>query len=110
MGRSMITDDKAEKALDYMASTEDSCAKAKGRMKVADQLRKTAKAVAFLRHEGTGVVREQEAYASQEFIDAVKEIDDSTVDYEILNLRRKRAEWTIEMWRTQNANQRRGNI
>ena len=106
----MITEQQVQKAIDYLTKTDEPCAKAKARMKVSEQLRKTSEATAFLKATGSGVVRKQEAYASQEFIEATNEIYNATMDFEIMANKRKRAELTIDVWRSLNANQRRGNI
>lgn len=106
----MVSEKQVEKALTYLAETDESCAKAKARMKASEQLRKTAKATAFLKAEGSQGVREQEAYASLDFTESINEIYNATVDFETLSNKRLRAQLTIEVWRSLNSARKKGNI
>lgn len=101
---------EVEWCVHYLAETEKEYGKAKGRMKAAEPRKKTAKATAYLKAEGTQGDREQQAYVSQEYIEAVNEIYNATMDYEILDTGRRRAELTIEVWRSLNSARKKGNI
>ena len=61
------------------------------------------------RGKGQGV-SEQEAYNSEEYREHLEKIQNAEADYQLLQNKRKRADLTIEMFRTYSANQRRGNI
>jgi len=106
----MIDENKVETCIHYLADTEDAFGKAKARMKISEPLKKTAKARAYLKAEGTQGEREQKAYISDEYIEAVNEIYEATMDYEIINKKRERAELTIEVWRSLNSARKKGNI
>ena len=109
----MNHEDQAEKALNYLASTDEEHSNAKALLSALQEQRKTVKAMVYLQHiergKGQGV-SEQEAYNSDEYREHIVKIQNAEADYQLLQNKRKRAELTIELWRTFSANQRRGNV
>ena len=99
-----------EKALRYLASTDEEYARAKAHVKYMEHKRKTIKAAQFLEAEGTIQQKESLAYDSQAMRDHLEEYKDAVYDEQILVSKRKSAELAIEVWRSMNANQRKGNI
>lgn len=99
-----------EKALDYLASTDEAYARAKAMVKFLEHKRKTIKATLYLDAKGTINERESYAYKHEEMIKFLDEYQDAVYDEQILASKRKRAELTIEVWRSKNANQRKGNV
>jgi len=106
----VITEEKLTKALTYLASTDESCAKAKSLVKGLEYRLKTNKAIAFLDAEGTQGVREHLAYKDKRYTDTVDQYQNAVCDFETMANRRKTAELIVETWRSLNANQRRGNV
>jgi len=106
-------EEQAEKALNYLASTDEEHANAKALLGALQEQRKTIKAMVYLQHiergKGQGV-SEQEAYNSEEYREHLEKIQNAEADYQLLQNKRKRADLTIEMFRTYSANQRRGNV
>ncbi len=107
---SEITQDRAEKAITYLAETDVDCARAKALLEGLTRQEKTVKAVAFLSAEGKVAERTARAESCAEFTGHSRKIEDATLDFETLRNRRNTAAMVIEMWRSLNANQRRGNV
>lgn len=100
------------KALDYLQSTDEQYGDLKGRVKALEYRMKVAKAMSFLETEGKGTIAEREAMSlvSDEYRHKIDELENTAVELETISAKRKRAELTIEVWRSQNANRRQGNI
>ncbi len=106
-----VTDKSVSAALDYLASTDESCAKARALVEFLAESRKTVKADMYLSSGGsTSVEKEQMAYASKDYKEHLNKHRDAVLDYELQKNKRERARLTIEVWRTKQANQRMGNI
>jgi len=99
-----------DKYLKYLAETDEPCAKAKSLMKSLEHALKTVEATEFLRSDGTQEAKKSSARASQAYRDMIDKIHEATLDYETMNNKRKTAEMCIEVFRSQNANMRKGNI
>ena len=107
----MITPERAERALKYLASTDEDHAKAKANVKAKEMAIKTIKAAELLEVEGkTAGEREARAECHSNVKQAKDDYSDAILDYELLNNERNRAVLTIEMWRSMNASLKRGNI
>lgn len=98
------------KSLEYLADTDETCAQAKASMKYYEHHLKTVKALDFLDATGTQKDRESQAYAGNNYDKCKQAYRDAVFEYEKYNNKRKTAELTIEVWRSQNANRRNGNI
>lgn len=106
----MISEDRLQKALTYLAETDQPSAESKARVKALEQRRKTVKGLAFLGSSGTMAEKEAKAYASQEYQDIVNEYENAVADAELYANKRKTEELIIEVWRSINAGRRKGNI
>lgn len=106
----MITVDKLQRAMEYLADTDKPCARARALQDGLNRQEKTIKSVAFLESKGTVAEREALAYTSTAFIDHTIKIENATIDYETIRNRRLTAELIVEVWRSENANRRQGNI
>ncbi|MEM6817224.1 MAG: hypothetical protein AAF578_00400 [Pseudomonadota bacterium] len=104
----MITDERVEKALEFIRDNAGAIGLAVAKCKHLEQKRKTVKGVEFHKAEGTMAEREQAAYASDAFKEVSQEIEHAWYDAETLRTRLRAAELTIEIWRTQSSNQRSG--
>jgi len=100
-----------EKALHYLASTDEAFAKARAMVKYLEHKRKTIKAEAYLRAPGNTInERESNAYTCKEMKDFLEEYKDAVYDEQILASKRKSAELAIEVWRSTNSNRRAGMV
>jgi hypothetical protein len=97
-------------SLDYLNNTDEVCAQAKASMRYYEHHLKTVKALVYSRSTGTQKDKEAMAYTSVAYEDAKVNYRNAVCDYETYYNKRKTAELTIEVWRSQNANRRSGNI
>lgn len=104
----MIEEDRAEQALNYLASTDELCAKAKGVVKALEYRLKVAKAVAFLGAIGTMAEKESYALASVQYRDLIDQYESAVIEFETILAKRERAVLTIDVWRTESSNRRKG--
>ena len=100
----------AEKALHYLKDTDLEAAKLKANVAYLDEHRKIVKAQEFLKSDGPIGIREQLAIASPEYGQAVLALQLGMEQYEVVRNRRFSAEQQIEIWRSNNANMRKGNV
>ena len=100
-----------EKALEYLASTDEKIGIAKGCVKSTEFQVKTSKAIAFLDAKGNNVAeREARAQIDHGHLTAMEAHADAVADYATLAAKRERAILTIEVWRTQEASSRKGHM
>lgn len=104
----MIDESMAEKALDYLASTDASCAMAKGVVKGLEYRLKVARAVEFLTATGTMAEKEATALASTSYVDLVYKYEEAIIEFETIAAKRERAVLTVDVWRTESSNRRKG--
>jgi len=97
-------------ALKYLAETDEPYAKAKGYEVGLKYKVKVAKSLAYLKTTGKVAQREAESLTSEEYATAIENHENAIIDCETYRAKRKRAELTIEVWRTENANRRTGNV
>lgn len=106
----MISETRLNKALKYLAETDEDAARAKALMISLEDQRKTVKALAFLKAQGTVAEREANAYNSQEYRDHAEKLENAVADYEALRNKRATETIIIEVWRSLNAARRSGQI
>lgn len=106
----MTTTEQAERALNFLATTDLEVAEWRVSVLRTEYLADVAEAMAFLYAEGSVESRKQEAKTVQAVKDAKEEYFKSVKNYEALRARRKRAELTIEMWRTSESSRRAGQL
>lgn len=103
----MITDERAEQALDYLLATTGEIGAAKAELERSEILRKRIRRREFLFAEGTVAVREAQAEVKTE----VEEADDRYIAaiqaYESLRAKRDIETIALDVWRTESANRRR---
>lgn len=104
--------EKVTDCLDYLISTDDEYGRLRGAVKGFEHRLKIAKAMAFLdaKGEGSQGERAEIAIASQSYKDLVEEYENTVAEMETIAAKRKSRELTIEVWRSQSANKRTGNI
>lgn len=107
----MISADRLQKALEYLATTDGPCAQAKALMVGLQEQLKSVRAIAFIEAQGGTVTeREARAFASLAYQSHIQKLQDATADYETMRNKRLTEELIVEVFRTLSANQRRGNV
>jgi hypothetical protein len=104
------TETDVSRALKYLESTDESCANARAFQLYLESKEKTILAMTILESTGTVSEREARARTSATYLEWLEQYREAVADYELQRNKRKRAELTIEVWRSTNANQRRGNV
>lgn len=104
----MIDESMAEKALNYLASTDESSARAKGIVKALEYRLKVVKAAQFLSSSGTMAEKEAQALSSHDYGDLLLQYESAIIDFETISAKRERAVLTIDVWRTESSNRRKG--
>ena len=97
-------------AVDFMLRHAEEYAKAEGRKVYMEELRKTIKAEemkeAELDGHKTAAMQEREAYASQRYRRHLELLQESVIDRELLRWKLIAAQARIEVWRYQEASNR----
>lgn len=106
----MISADRLQRALEYLATTDEPAAKAKAYLIGLEETLKTVKATEFLKATGTNGYCEAVAYASAAYREHIKKIEDATYSYELYRTKRTTESLIVEVWRSLNASRRSGNI
>ena len=102
----MITDAYAEKALEYLNSTARQYGEVCGLVELQAHNIKIYRSMAFLEATGTVAEREANAWVGQQVKDAVETHSNAVTEKMEIITKRKAAELTIEVWRTQSASNR----
>ena len=103
----MINEQQVEKALDFMRDNAPMLAKAKAERVYLEQFRKSKKALLISdAPQGRVQDRESYAYAHQEYIQVLEGLKVAVEREEELRWMMAAAEAKVEVWRTQQANNR----
>ena len=103
----MITEERLEKAMIYLAHTDEEAAKAKALCKKLEKIERIIRGEAFLRANGTVAEREAKAVTSEQYKEHVAYAENCWVDAELLDNKRHTEEVIVDIWRTMSANLRR---
>lgn len=106
----MITDDRLQRALHYLAETDSPAAEMKADVARKEYLCKLARSRGFLSASGSVELRKAEAEVSKGVQDAEQDLADSIVAFEKVKAKRATEELIVEVWRSLSANRRAGNI
>lgn len=106
----MVTQDEAERALRWMATTDTELADWIVQVMRAEFMAEVAEALVYKSLEGPVEDRKKAAKASPEVAKAKEDVFIATRGKERLRAQRKSAEMLIESWRSLNANRRVGNV
>jgi hypothetical protein len=103
----MITDDEAEKAVDYLRSNARAAAQAKANRVYMEEYRKVVKSQ-IMREQGAMPITAQEtvAYADPRYIQHLKALQEAVEKDEYMRWMLAAAEAKIAAWQTQSANTR----
>lgn len=105
----MIEDIEVERANDFIRDNADAYAQAKGNRIYLEQFRKSKKAI-LIQDCGlkTGLEKESFAYAHIDYQQLLEGLKQAVIEEEKLKWLFVAAQAKIEVWRTQQANSRRG--
>ena len=103
----MITEERLEQAMIYLAHTDEDAAKAKALCKKLEKMERIIRGEAFLRASGTVAEREAKAVTSEQYKEHVSYAENCWVDAELLDNKRHTEEVIVDVWRTMSANLRR---
>lgn len=101
---------KVSEALNTLITTDIKYGASRGRLKSLEYLLKVAEAQEYLAATGTVDERKSKARTSPDYLSRIREYEDCVIETETLAAERKTAELVIEVWRTQEASKRQGNI
>ncbi len=107
----MISKDRLQQALTYLAETDEDAARAKTLVKGLEKSEKPTLAAQFLKVEG-GSIAERDAIArtSTAYTNWRASYKAAVLDYERLETKRNTEILMVDVWRSLNANRRQGNI
>ena len=107
----MISDEKRDKALTYLAETDLTAAELKADVERQEYILKQIKAAAYLdSRESTIDAKKADIEINQAVLDQKENCIQSLIDYQAVANKRETARLIIEVWRSENANRRQGNI
>jgi hypothetical protein len=102
----IITPEKLESALEYLAGTDHDYALEKAQLERSEILRKRIRAKLFLTSDGTVAERQAKAEVAAE----TEQVDDdyckTVAAFEMLRAKRQRAEIVVDVWRSLEASRR----
>ena len=107
----IISDDRLETALKYLASTDPQIGQLKANLEELEDHKKIQYAICYCDSVADTVSdRQQSAYTDKRYIDHINSLADVRIVYEQLRAKRRTQEIIVDVWRTIQANLRRGNI
>jgi len=106
----LVTEKQVDQALHFLAESDAEVANARVMVMRSEYMADVAEALAYKIGSGSVRDREMAAKVSPEVRKAMEAVFEATEAYEMVKARRKRAELTIEVWRSWNASKRVGNV
>ena len=108
----MITEIRLEDALRYLASTDETSAKANAQVKYLDRLLKRKKALHIAGNtvDKSIAAKEQAYYGSDTYKEAIQELFDAEVEASTIENKRDKEGIIIDLFRTLEASRRKNNI
>lgn len=100
----------ATECLEYLISTDEEYGRLRGEHEALDYLLKVAEATGYKAAIGTQEQRKACGRTSEEYERLVKRFEEVAVEFHTTGAKRKTCELVIEVWRSQNANRRVGNV
>lgn len=109
--KEIISDEKVEEALNYLAKSAKQYADEKAHMKWLEHYRKSVRAQEVLRATGKTISENNtRGEASAAYQNALAEYKEAVAAFTLTEAYRKAAELTVELFKTQEASNRRGNV
>ena len=110
-GKVKNLEERVEKAIDYLVETDKEAAKLKAMMVYREDMLKTVNATLTLEFdEKTVAEREARALSNPKYKYAIDKKSEAIYEYETMKNRRLSAQLVVEVWRTESANERKGNV
>jgi hypothetical protein len=106
----MINEERLEKALHFLTTTDEPCAALRADMERTEFKAKAVKAVIFKTGTGSVADRTAEADAHAETVAAYEVHFKAMHAYHALNNKRATESIVVDTWRSMNANRRSGNV
>lgn len=106
----MIDDARLQKALTFLAETDERCAELKSDVERTEHKAKVLKHTAFLHIEGTVAEREAKAMTTDSVQNAYSEHFEAIKRYNAIANKRTTEELIVDVYRTLAANRRAGNV
>lgn len=110
MNLEQLNESRVERALIYLADTDEEHALLSGEVKRTEEAIKQAKSHAFLLSSGTVAERDAQAIDSPSYKNAVDEWVDKYKQFKIIDNKRQHEIRIMEIWQTLSANRRKGNL
>jgi hypothetical protein len=107
-GGRVIPDERTERAVEFIRDNADLIGQLRGNKSYLEHRIKIERGQRFLQSEGTVAERESLAWTDPAVFQLCNEYRDCVTELETLATKLKAAELQIEVWRTQQANSRRG--
>lgn len=104
----MISQDQAEAANDYIRDNAQNYAQAKADRIQLEHFRKSKEAILASQAQGTVLERQAHAFNHPDYKEVLDALHEAVMKEETFRYRMKAAELKIEIWRTIEANNRRG--
>ncbi len=106
----MISETRLTRAMTYLAETDEQAAELKADVDRSEYKAKVTKATVFLHVSGTVAEREATALVANEVQDSYRAHFQAIRDYQAVANKRELERLVVEVWRSENANRRVGNI
>ena len=104
----MITEDRAEKSLRYLAETDEPCAAAKANMERAEFKAKAIRQATFMHMSGTVAERQALSDVGEDYAEAMTFYFDAIKEYSHMANKRETERIVLDCWRSIQANRRAG--
>lgn len=105
-----LSDERAEKALRFLADTDEECAALRAETERAEFKAKAVRDAVLKRAEGTVADRTAFAGSCDEYRAAMDDYFDVLRRYEAMRNKRGTEAIVVDVWRSANANRRMGNV
>jgi hypothetical protein len=106
----LITDDRAQKALVYLAETDEEAAILFAQMERLEEQCRQVKDAVFLHETGTIAERQAKATNQQEYQDSLHDYFRAVQAYKAVSNKRSTEELVVRAWQTVSSNRRQGQI
>ena len=105
-----LSQDRMEKALRFLAETDEGCAELRAEMERAEFRAKATKEAIFKRLAGGVAERQAEAASSDEYAQAMEAYFVQLKGFESIRNKRSTEMVVIDVWRTLESSRRKGNV
>ena len=103
-----VSEERAERALRYLAETDEEFSRRESYFSGLERMRHPVKSEVFIRSTGTVAERESLAYDSTEYREHIGKIDKAEKDFLEMKYKRETERLVWDHWRSLNANRRVG--